>query len=376
MRNTIIGKKKNEGFAIEWINPIGRYWTSAFNVEFSLPCNPIASNFYVIAGDGTAFNTPSEASIVISSVSSDGTQCQVTISGMVRDGDVILAINNGALLSTSNIPLSGGTMANGTRYESEIHYLYTAIPQIMQYYPADGSSYTLPYSNFTLAFNQNITRGTAGFIKIWDASTNPATLVQTIQYNYADKITIKNNVVTIAHDVLGGPGLYYITIDNNILRSPYNVAFVGINDATTWNFSTPFVVPAAVTNVRRITNGKSSITIAYDKGANVKVLVLALKTTNGALANYDDNTFSSTGSELTGVNTVSTDASYAGAVFGGASTVSTFKKVYNGTAGQIKITGLDASSNYRFYVISYATDNTDFKFNTDVVTLDCKTNRY
>lgn len=230
---------------------------------------------------------------------------------------------------------------------------------------------------FKLTFNKNVTRGTSGAVKIYNATGN--VLLESIQYNDISKITISGKVVTISHNALPAPGSFYVIIDGTVFRDIANNPYAGISTTTGWTFHTAFATPAAVENLRRITNNKTSITIAYDKPANVNVLVLALDnggtgaTTNAgaAVANYDADELTTAGALTDPLN-----AAMTAPILGGTGSLQNYKKVYAGTAAQVKVTGISPNTWTRFYVITYANDGLDDQFSTAVRTLDYKTNRF
>lgn len=90
-----------------------------------------------------------------------------------------------------------------------------------------------------------------------------------------------------------------------------------------------------------------------------------------ALIEYNEPSFNTTNAGSDAANALITNPNTL--TTGG---LTDYVKVYAGTATQVKVTGIAANTWTRFYVIPYATDGTDYSFNTNVRSLDYKTNRF
>jgi hypothetical protein len=124
-------------------------------------------------------------------------------------------------------------------------------PAVLTYAPADNTTLP-PDENLVLTFNRTVTGGT-GNITIKNLTDSTQTVIPIGD----PQITISGAVVTInpTNDLLLGKN-YAIQIDATALKDLSNLAFPGILDDTTWNFTV--AGPAATTTVVS-TSGTPSI---------------------------------------------------------------------------------------------------------------------
>jgi len=158
---------------------------------------------------------------------------------------------------------------------------------------AGGGAY--PESPITLAFNQAVTAGIAGKIRIYDAAS-PGTPVDTIDFAAAAPrtataallalptktqtigtlagftyypVTISGSTATIhpANGALTYGKSYYVTIDAGVFLDASGLAFAGVSDGATIAFSTKASAPLA---------GTSLLTVAQDGTGDFCTLQAAL----------------------------------------------------------------------------------------------------
>lgn len=109
------------------------------------------------------------------------------------------------------------------------------LPTVSTYNPTDGSTSVTANQNLILTFSENVQIGSAGNIVIYNSDNS---IFETIPYNDS-RITISTNTVTInpAGTFLYSSS-YYVQISNAAIKDVASNAYVGISDATTWNFTT------------------------------------------------------------------------------------------------------------------------------------------
>ena len=136
--------------------------------------------------------------------------------------------------------------------------------------PANSAAGVCVDSLLNITFNQPVTVGNTGNINIYD-STNTSTPVDTLnlgngnlQLRSVGGITLNTYNVLINGDtatiyphagVLTTNQTYYVTIDPGVFVDTNGAYFVGINNSTTWQFSTKANGPANPTNIVVAANG-------------------------------------------------------------------------------------------------------------------------
>lgn len=119
---------------------------------------------------------------------------------------------------------------------------YTTIaPAIVSLNPTDNNL-TVPYSNATIiVFDKAIQKGTGNII-VYENGV----IRSSIDVN-STAVTISGNSVNFAITYTAAKS-YYILVDAGAFKDLYGNNFVGINDPTTWNFSTVVVTPPVTFN--------------------------------------------------------------------------------------------------------------------------------
>lgn len=108
-------------------------------------------------------------------------------------------------------------------------------PTVNTYNPSDGNISVAIDQNLILTFNENVKLGTSGNIVIYNAG---GTVFETIPYNDG-RITFSTNTVTInPTSLFSYSSDYYIQTTGSPITDMYDNVYAGINNATTWNFST------------------------------------------------------------------------------------------------------------------------------------------
>jgi len=109
------------------------------------------------------------------------------------------------------------------------------LPTIQSLSPADNSTSVTITDNLILTFSEDVKRGTAGSINIYNSN---ATVFETIPYSDA-RILFQGNTVTVNPSSNFSAGMvYYVNIDNNVIADNSNNYFAGISSSSEWNFTT------------------------------------------------------------------------------------------------------------------------------------------
>lgn len=214
---------------------------------------------------------------------------------VVLTGDATYGIDIGMTASTSawttGIPYleySGDTYANGEYYNSggatagvgnntvqifatrdRVFHLDIEAPNgstlaFVAGNPADNSTGNLIRTHVIGAFNQNLTKGTSGNIRIRDITNTAA--ITTVDVPITDpRITIQANNLYIATDgLITWNKKYAIQVQSGALLGTGGTPFTGWTNDTTWNFNTATADPllAAVTALKNHLNGTAVLTTA------------------------------------------------------------------------------------------------------------------
>lgn len=118
--------------------------------------------------------------------------------------------------------------------DSAMFTLDTELPSVETFTPLDGAGKVRKNSNLTIAFSENISKGT-GNITIYKASNDEV----------FEQIDVASEKVTAsANQLIIDPGTdfkylgeYYIQIDNTAVKDIATNLYAGISDSTTWNYA-------------------------------------------------------------------------------------------------------------------------------------------
>jgi pectate lyase len=195
----------------------------------------------------------------------------VSISGATSSS---LALNNVTGADTANYTVTVTNAAGGvTSAIASVNVLSTSLAASSMT-PANAAAAVLPDAPLTITFNQAISAGLSGKIKIFDAAS-PATPVDTIDFTSANArtssaallalpiqsktigtlagfnyypVTISGNTATIfpRNLTLTYGKTYYVTVDAGVFTDSTGLAFPGITNTTTWTFTTK-AAPATAT---------------------------------------------------------------------------------------------------------------------------------
>jgi methionine-rich copper-binding protein CopC len=147
----------------------------------------------------------------------------------------------------------------------------TTAPMIDSTVPADDATGVDPTANLSVAFDENVAKGT-GNISIYDSSD---TLFEAIDVT-SGQVTVSGTTVAITPTGTLALGTsYYVQIDATAIDDTSGNSFAGIADKTTWNFATIDYftdISAALTGV-----WESSVAWGdYDNDGDLDVLLTGL----------------------------------------------------------------------------------------------------
>lgn len=117
--------------------------------------------------------------------------------------------------------------------------------------PVDNSTSASTTDNLILTFSEDVKRGTAGSITIYNSN---ATVFETIPYSDS-RILFQGNTVTVNPSSNFSAGLvYYVNIGNNVIADNSNNYFAGISSNSEWNFTiqTSSSIPETNANIATI----------------------------------------------------------------------------------------------------------------------------
>ena len=109
-------------------------------------------------------------------------------------------------------------------------------PTVDTYSPADGSSNAAIDQNLVITFSETVQQGTGGNVVIYIGGG--VVEFESIPFE-DDRITISTNTVTInPTGAFSYASEYYVKISNNVFTDLNGNSYTGIDDVTTWNFTT------------------------------------------------------------------------------------------------------------------------------------------
>jgi methionine-rich copper-binding protein CopC len=185
-----------------------------------------------------------EGSPVIQTI--DVTSAQVTTSGAVMTINPATDLPAGTYMyvemsGASAVDIAGNHFPGLVSISPHRWYFTTALaadvtaPLANAFTPADNAINVAPDANLTITFNESVKKGTGNILlkKVSDNSTLESIPVT------SGLITISGNTVTINPSFdLPGSTAVYVNIPNTAIADLANNAYAGINNATTWNFTT------------------------------------------------------------------------------------------------------------------------------------------
>src|SRR5690606_9979785 len=121
----------------------------------------------------------------------------------------------------------------------------TAAPTLQSLSPIDGSTTVATDANFVMTFSENIALG-AGNIVIYNELNDPVATINVAAH--AGQLSIANNQLTInpVADLNDGSS-YYVQLPSGAVKDVAGIAYDGIADSTTWNFTIADITPPSAT---------------------------------------------------------------------------------------------------------------------------------
>ncbi|AUM11349.1 Ig-like domain-containing protein [Ketobacter alkanivorans] len=180
------------------------------------------------------------------------------------------------------VQIAAGTFADGLGntyggIADTTTWNFTTVPtQLSATIPADEATGIDLDAGLTLTFNEAVTVN-SGDLRIRQLSDD--TLIETIDVTSGQVTGSGSAVISVARSAVLDPvTAYYVEIDSGAFRNANSVAFTGISDNSTWNFTTKFVTTPTVTNVTSSTaNGtyrggdQISIQVTFSELVNVTI---------------------------------------------------------------------------------------------------------
>ncbi|MCY4128882.1 MAG: spondin domain-containing protein [Gammaproteobacteria bacterium] len=184
-------------------------------------------------------------------------------------------------------------------------------PTVSTYDPADDATSVAVNTNLVLTFNKSVQAGT-GNIVIRPASGSDITIDVT-----SSQVTFSDSTVTInpTSDLSYGTD-YHVRIASGAIEDSSENDYAGIDDATTWNFSTIPTVPVTLgASPNPVTEGSSVTVTATLTSTLASNVTIPLTLTSGTAESGDYGTLSEiviSANQMSGTGTISTsdDADY------------------------------------------------------------------
>ncbi|MGE5391369.1 MAG: Ig-like domain-containing protein [Deltaproteobacteria bacterium] len=146
-----------------------------------------------------------------------------------------IRIDSGAIRDTSGNEFGGINDSTTWRFTTAAG-AESIPPAISSLNPANSTTGVLPVTNLTATFDENVAAGT-GTIAIYKASDN--SIWRNWSINDPIAVSFSGNTLTLNPDIdLSSNTEYYVRIDSGAVRDTSGNEFSGINDSTTWRFTT------------------------------------------------------------------------------------------------------------------------------------------
>nr|MDJ0713195.1 Ig-like domain-containing protein [Prochloraceae cyanobacterium] len=278
-------------------------------LTFSEPVHEATGNITII--DATT-NTPVATISVADSNQVNFSGDTVTIDpdvNLVTGTDYYITIDPGAIEDFGNNDYAGinnPTTLNFTTVAAPDK----VAPTLVTTTPADNATEVPVNSNLVLTFDEPVHEG-IGNITIFEAATN--TPIATISAADPNQVNFTGDTVTIDPGVSLQPGTdYYVTIDPGAIEDFGNNDYAGINNPTTFNFSTiaaPDVVPPTLVSTTPADNAtevpvNSNIVLTFDEPVhegigNITIFEAATNTPVATVSVADPNQVNFSGDTVT-----------------------------------------------------------------------------
>lgn len=326
-----------------------------FLVNFSEPVYAGSGNIVIYRGDGQVFE-----SIPVTDARVSISNAEVTINPtaeLANNTNYYINVPATALRDASNNFYAGISDATTWNFKSEVGDV--TAPVLTAKTPVDGSNTAMIDGNLTMTFDENIAEGT-GNVVIYRASDDQE--IESIDVT-GTNVTVSGNTITINPSVtLSNATAYYVQVANGAIEDVYGNAWTGINDKTTWNFTTlPELAtePAAITNLSKVKSDANQLTFRWKPNhASKKVIVIGRKGTAGSQYNINIDTTLLDGHDYN-FNTTQFGQSPADSIARTDNVNSTHWVAYKGTDTVITVGGLTGLTGYTFAVYAYDENSGD-----------------
>jgi large repetitive protein len=282
-------------------------------------------NVTVSTGGGTphlplTIGATAREAVYVSGSTTSALVFSYTVQAGDNDGDGI-AIGASAVLDGGTMRDAAGndlTLTLNTVGDTSGVLVDTAAPTLQTLSPADDSATVAANANFVMTFSEDITLG-AGDITFYDSLNVQVAVIDVA--SHGGQLSITGNELTINPTAdLSESTSYYIHVDNGAVTDLAGIAYAGIADSTSWNFTVADVTPPTVTSITVAGSPSASaeaiqFTVTFDEvPANISVSDFTLTPSgagvSGNIASNSPvnlNTVTVTVDQITGTGTLRLD---------------------------------------------------------------------
>lgn len=189
------------------------------------------------------------------------TDLDATISGVIKD----ISTQDNTL--TNFVPAT--TLAENTDFVID-----GVVPYLISSEPADGATDVTSSQDFVIEFSRAVYAGT-GNITLINAADDSS--VETIDVTDAERVSgTGTTTITIdpEHNIDAATS-YYVLIDSTAFEDEVGNTYAGIDDSTTWNFTTAGISGEQITSIQK-TDGE--ITALYENNQTDTIIPFGGKT--------------------------------------------------------------------------------------------------
>ncbi|HTF86651.1 MAG TPA: Ig-like domain-containing protein, partial [Cellvibrio sp.] len=282
-------------------------------------------NVTVSTGGGTphlplTIGATAREAVYVSGSTTSALVFSYTVQAGDNDGDGI-AIGASAVLDGGTMRDAAGndlTLTLNAVGDASGVLVDTAAPTLQTLSPADDSATVAASANFVMTFSEDITLG-AGDITLYDSLNAQVAVIDVA--SHGGQLSITGNELTINPTAdLSESTSYYIHVDNGAVTDLAGIAYAGIADSTSWNFTVADVTPPTVTSITVAGSPSASaeaiqFTVTFDEvPANISVSDFTLTPSgagvSGNIASNSPvnlNTVTVTVDQITGTGTLRLD---------------------------------------------------------------------
>ena len=263
------------GWSIQYTSATGTTWgTNKTTFSGTIPANGYFLLAFASGANGIALPTPdATGTTAMSATAGKIVLCNdaVTVSTVINptDANIVDKVGYGTTANgfegTGPTPAPSNTTSvfripngvdnnnNATDFQAGTPFPQNSVyvpdntpPTVSNFSPADDAVNVAVTAPLIITFSEDIKKN-VGVVSINNTTTNTTDYVYFVTTN--PNVTVSGNTLTIRGVNLQPGNNYYISLADSVISDLANNKYAGINNGTTWNFSTDAAAPAPVAGI-------------------------------------------------------------------------------------------------------------------------------